>query len=260
MTKQLMFVPALLCIITAAASAQPRPPLTSVALFKVSPDKVEAFVAKGKSFVPVLDKLMSSGTVTGYGIDVDMLHVPGATNVAFWVSSPDFATLEKSEKELENFQKANAAMMAELRSLSDVSAHHDLIVQSLERKLKPAPAGAKPVSDFDQVTVKPGKLGEYLALMRKHEKPILDKLVDDGVIYGYSLDSEAVHTMKPGTVWQIVTMPDLGTKDKVRAAFREASNKLTEEERSKIDKQYEELIEPGSHRDSLSVSVVYKTK
>jgi hypothetical protein len=110
------------------------------------------------------------------------------------------------------------------------------------------------------VTVKPGRMDDFLELFRKYEKPVLEKLVDDGVIYGYSLSSEAVHTMKPGMVWTIITMADLGVKDKVNAAFREASKKTPEGERNLVDKLYEGIVEPGSHRDSLSVSVVYKSK
>jgi len=250
----------LLCTTVGIVSAQQRPPLTSVALFKVAPDKVEAFVAKSKAFVPLLDKLMASGTVTGYGIDVDVLHVPGATNVAIWVSSPNYATLEKVEKEIESFQKANAATMNEMRALSDGASHRDLIVQSLESKMKAPPAGSTPVSDFDIVSVKPGKMSEFRALVKKYDVPVLDKLVDDGTIHGYSMDTEAVHTMKPGMVWQIVTMPNLAAKDKVQAAFREASQRMSETERAAQTKAYEELVEAGSHRDSLSVSVVFKVK
>lgn len=240
--------------------AQAPKPLTSVALWKVAPDKVDAFVAKGKTIAPVLDKLMASGVVTAYGIDTDLLHVPGATNVAFWMDVPNFAALGQLQKAIEEFGKTNAATMQEIRAMSDAASHQDLVVRTLEGKTKPAPAGSMPIGDFDMMSIKPGRMGDYLELFRKYEKPVLEKLVDDGVIYGYSLNAEAVHTMKPGMVWIIVTMADLGGKDKVNAAFREASQKATEAERNLVAKMYEEVIEPGSHRDSLSVSVVYKAK
>ena len=255
------FAPVLL-FAAAALQAQSTPPLTSVSLFKVSPGNINSFVEKGKAFAPALDKLMASGVITGYGIDVDILHDPAAQNVVFWVSAPNFAAVAKSNQAIDDFLKANPALAKEIYSLTDMATHSDLIVQSLETRQsqKPVPAGAVPVTDFDMVALKPGKTQEYLALFRKYDKPVLDKLVDDGTIMGYSFDTEAVHTMKPGMVWQIVLMPDLGTKDKVRAAEREAYMKLPEAERNMLDRMSEELTEPGSHRDSLSEGVFFKTK
>lgn len=240
--------------------AQAPKPLTSVALWKVGPDKVEAFITKAKAVTPVLDKLMASGVVTAYGIDVDVLHVPGATNVAMWMDVPNFAALGQLEKAIEEFGKSNASTMQELRGMADAASHQDLVVRNVEGKSKAAPAGSTPMGDFAMVNVKPGRMDDYMELFRKYEKPVLEKLVDDGVIYGYSLSSEAVHTMKPGMVWTIITMADLGVKDKVNAAFREADKKLPEGERNLAEKMYEGIVEPGSHRDSLAVSVVYKSK
>jgi hypothetical protein len=234
--------------------------LTSVAMWKVAPDKVEAFVTKTKAITPVLDKLMTSGEVVAYGIDVDLLHVPDATNIALWIDVPDFSALGKLQNSIEEFGKTNAATMTDLRGLADGPSHHDLVMRQIEGKGKPAQAGARPISDFDQVQVVAGRMGEFLELFRKYDKPVYEKLVDDGVILAYSLETEAVHTMKPGAVWTIVTMADLGAKDKVRAAFNQAGEKMTEAERNLIDKVYEGLVEPGSHRDSLAKSVVFKSK
>ena len=97
-------------------------------------------------------------------------------------------------------------------------------------------------------------------MFKKYDQPVFDKLVADGVIYAYEVDVEAVHTMEPGLVWTIVSMPDLGTKDKVNAAFEEAEKKLSEGERDMAEKAYMEMVAPGSHRDSLSTSVLYKAK
>jgi hypothetical protein len=226
----------------------------------VSPDNVEAFVAKGKQIAPTLDKLMAAGVVNAYGIDVDLLHVPDATNVALWVDVTNFAALGQLEKAIEEFGKANAATMKDLRGLSDPASHQDLVIRTLEGRSKPAPAGSMPIADFDLIRVKPGRGGDYMELFRKYEKPVYEKLIDDGVIYSYSVNVEAVHTMKPGLIWTIVGMADLGAKDKVQAAFRAASEKTSEDERNLVDKMYEEVVEPGSHRDSLAVSVVYKSK
>jgi hypothetical protein len=255
-----LFAATTLLLAATTLSAQQYKFLTSVAAFKVTPGKEGAFIEKGTAFGPVLDQLMASGTVLSYGMDVDVLHVPGETNVAFWVSVPNYDALEKEESAIQEFIQANPGVMQELVSMTDPAAHHDLIIRTREESHKSVPPGSKPMEDFDEVRVKPGRVQEFMGLFRKYDKPVLDKLVADGVIYAYELDSEAVHTMEPGLMWTIVTMPDLGTKDKVAAAFEEADKNMPEAERNMIEKLYLDVVVPGSHRDSLSRSVVFKLK
>jgi DNA-binding Lrp family transcriptional regulator len=245
---------------TMSLSAQQYKNLTSLATFKVAPGKQDAVVERGKAFVPVLDKLVASGVVLAYGIDVDMLHVPGENNIVFWADVPDFASLAKEEEAIDEFLKANPGVMADLVSMSDPSTHSDLILRAWEEGHRAAPAGAMPVEDIDMVRAKPERMEEYLEMFRKYDKPVLDKLVADGVIYGYGLYTEAVHTMKPGFVWQVTTLPDLGAKDKVRAAFSEAWKKLPDGERQMLDKVFFDMADYSTHRDDLAVSVVFRQK
>ena len=44
------------------------------------------------------------------------------------------------------------------------------------------------------------------------------------------------------------------------AAYQAASKKLSEAERTKLEQDSEALVEPGSHRDSLAVSMIFKQK
>jgi hypothetical protein len=255
-----MFAATSVLLAATTLSAQQYKFLTAVATFKVLPGKEGAFVEKGTALAPVLDKLIASGAVLSYGIDVDILHVPGETNVAFWAVVPNYEALEKEETAIQEFAKANPAVMQELTSMTDPAAHHDLIVRAREESHRRVPPGSKPIEDFDMVRVKPGRMQEFMGLFRKYDKPVLDKLVADGVIYAYELDVEAVHTMEPGLTWTIVTMPDLATKDKVNAAFDEADKNIPEAERNMVEKLYLDMVVAGSHRDSLSRSLVFKQK
>lgn len=255
-----MVAAAVLVCAATTLSAQDYKYLTSVALFKVQPGLESAFVEKSKAFVPVLDKLLSSGTVLAYGMDTDVLHVPGETNVAFWYEGRDYAAIEQAGNALDEFIASNAPLMKELVAMTDMSAHRDLIVRAREESHKTMPGGIKPTVDFDIVRVKPGRMPEFLGLFDKYNKPVYEKLVADGVIYAYELDTEAVHTMAAGMVWTVVTMPNLGAKDKVNAAFAEADKKMTESERNMLEKTYYELVDPASHRDSLSVSQIIKQR
>jgi len=250
------------CLLLAASACfgqQTETPLTSVALFKVTPDKIAAFMDVMKLFTPELDKLLAAGTIRGYGVDSDIVHT-GEPNVAFWISSSNFTTLAESEKAVQSVIRGNPDKMKTAWGLSDFAAHRDLIVRSVESNYGRVPEGALPVSDFDARKIKPGKSSSVLMMFRHFDKPILDKLVADGVIYGYSLDVEAVHTMEPGMSWFITVLPSLGAKDKVRAAYNAAFEKLSASERDAMQKMEDDMFVPGSHRDSLSEALIFRTK
>ena len=258
MTIRLLAVAPLLFVAT--LSAQGYKYLNSVATFKVPPEKQHAFVEKGKAFGPVLDKLMDAGTVIGYGIDVDWLHVPGENNVTFWVETPNFEALQKAEDAIGEFEKANPALMGDLMGMADMTTHHDFILRTREGNQHAIAAGAKPIEDIDYVKVKPGRMADFMAMFNKYDKPVYEKLVADGTIYGYEVDTEAVHTEEPGATWTIVTMPDLGAKDKVNAAFVAAEKAMPEAERNLLEKTYYDIVDYGTHRDSLATSVVFRLK
>src|SRR5208283_5008255 len=166
MTKRLLAAMTMLCAgVTVSAQQLPKS-LTSVALFRVPAGQENAFVEKGKGLEPLLDKLMAEGVVNAYGMDVDVLHVPGNTNVAFWVEVPDFAAMDKLVKAEEGFEKERAGLMQELRAMSDPATHHDLIVGTRESNGRSVPAGSMPFVDFDMVRVKQGRMGDFLELFR----------------------------------------------------------------------------------------------
>lgn len=66
--------------------------------------------------------------------------------------------------------------------------------------------------------------------------------------------------MKPGYVWEFVDLPDLGAKDKVRAALTEAMKNVPEGEQKLMEKTYYDMVDPSTHRDSLTISPIYRQK
>ena len=150
---------------------------------------------KGKGFVHLLDKLMATGVVSAYGIDVDMLPVPGEHNVAFWAEVSDWSALDKMEQALDEFEKANPSLISDLRAMADPATHHDLSVGTREQRVRSVPVGSQPAADFDIAKVKPGRMDDYMALFRKYDKPVLDKLVSDGS------STPTNWTRKPCTRW-----------------------------------------------------------
>jgi len=247
-------------VVASSVSAQQYKSLVSVATFKVPPGGENAFIEKGKAFVPMLDKLMDAGVVLAYGIDTSLLHVPGENNVEFWCVVPNYGALEKSDAALDEFMSQHPTLMQEAAALSDMNAHRDLVIETLEENYRKVPAGGTPIMVFETMRAKPGRMDDFIALFNKYHKPVFDKLVADGVIYGYELDTEAVETMEPGTMWGLVIMPDLAAEDKLEAAFSAAMKSLPAADRSTMEKQLMDSIEFASHRERMARAVVFRTK
>lgn len=250
------------CLLAAAGSlmAQPAPaPLTSVALFRVQPDRMERFVEMIRLITPSLDRLLQAGTIDAYGLDADVFHGEGP-NVAFWYSARNFAGISEAEKAVSAALRANAEKMKDAYSVTDFEKHRDLVVRSLEHGGGNVPSGALPVTFFQQERVRPGKMPAARMMFRHHEKPVLDQLVRDGAIHGYSMDVEAIHTTEPGTVWYLIQAPDLGAMDKIQAAFASSREKMAATERRALEEMDEEVFDRKAHRDSVSRAVIFRQR
>lgn len=243
-----------------AQPAQKPQPVTMMSYFKVPLDKVGAFTAKGKQFVPVLDSLFVSGTIFAYAIDVDYLHAPGGANVTFWYTAANMADLGKAEATIGEFITKNPQLMTELGALHDMNQHRDVIVRSPVISMASSSACAAKFGSSTTEKVKPGKVGDDVALFNKYWKSEMDALVKSGVICAYGYDVESFHTASPGMTFRWVLMPDLGALDKMRAASQAAWAKLPEPEQKLLDAFDEANYDASAHRDNLSALVVYKSK
>jgi hypothetical protein len=228
--------------------------------FKVSPEKVDAFVAKGKLFVPPLDALIADGTIVAYGIESDYLHVPGTTNVSFWYTAANFAALEKAEQALDVFTTKNAQVLTDIFTMSDLSAHRDTIVRSPVMVMKPSSACSPKFGMMTREQVKNGKVREDVALFKKYSKADMDALVNSGVICGYGYDVESFHSAAPGQTARWVYLPSLASIDKLRAAANAAWEKLSEPEKKLLEAFDDANLDPAAHRDGLTTVVAYKSK
>ena len=248
---------AVVCLAAAVvpALAQENTGYTSVALFKVKPDGAAAFAENMKKFMaPLGAKLLKDGTINGYGIDMDMFHQPGVTNAALWIDVSSFAAFGKLEEAVHAAMKASPQLISATMAATDPAAHADIMVRHMFTNMKPAAAGSLPYSNFYAVKVKPGKMNEFSDVFAKYQKPIYDKLVADGVLIGYSVDTEIIHSDAASMVWIITVMADLGAKDKVMAVTRAAPD------RRAAQVAMDALTVEGSHRDNISQAVMYVTK
>ncbi len=76
--------------------------------------------------------------------------------------------------------------------------------------------------------------------------PVLEKLLADGTIVEYEIDTEAIHTEAPGAFWIFYITPNAEGLDKSSGLVRETlkTNPL-------IGPAFDSMVDPAAHRDYL---------
>ncbi len=76
--------------------------------------------------------------------------------------------------------------------------------------------------------------------------PLLEKMLADGTIHEYEIDTEAIHTEAPGTFWIFYVAANAEGLDKVNAALRETmkANPLD-------GPAFSSMVDSTAHRDML---------
>jgi hypothetical protein len=239
---------ALLALLAATgAAAQPagQTSFTFVAEWQVPRAQWATFVADfDKNTRPVLEKLAASGTLVSWGAFESIVHTPDGPTHGTWWAATSAAGIEQARLEL---LKASAAST----SLGAATSHRDYYLRSLLGNGKSA-SGTGAYLSVSSSLLKPGQAAEWRQLFEKNQKPIFDDLVAKGVLLGYSVDVEDVHTDNP--LWRhVVTVsPNIEAEDKIAAAFDAAAAKRSDDERKAITAANQATVEPGAHRDMFA--------
>ncbi len=248
------FVFLLLAALSVAAQEGMRP-VSYLAEIRVNPGYESKVVDLIKKYdKPVFDRLVAEGTVIAWGLDAKMVHNEGGTTHMFWWVTADFAGQDKVFAALFGIEMADADEKA-FQDAVVADKHHDHILRTQIINIKEEEPAGPVYTRYSFTKVKPGKGDEWEDLWKTYTKPIYDKLVADGAIFGFGVDTEYIHTEDPGwrVIWVVTT--GLGAFDKVDAAFRAAFEARSEAERDAIGTRFRSLTEPTEHRDGLWRSV-----
>lgn len=274
MTNRLLALSAALLLNGAIVGAQqteaPPSPFTFWYDYTVKPGREAEFLDLVKTVGgPVRDKLMAEGVVTAWGVEVPLLRYPGGPTHTVWFSTNDWAGIARVQAAMtEQLAKPSAAakggraMTNAERSLEvfDVAKTRDWLTRDLEAgygKAMPAPA-TLPVTRYSFVKVHPGKGREYRQLFDRYNKPVLEKLVADGVILAWGLAVEDVKTAGEFTHFSWVVAPDMAAFDKLRAAFNADRDRRSQEERDAVNASFVALLDVDASRSSVARSIVFK--
>jgi len=193
----------------------------------------------------ILDKALADGTIVGYGYDLNLVHTPdGATHDDWWSAMSMAALLNVLDK----FYKSGTPTSPVLAS---ATKHSDGIFVSRYYNWRPGSykgvytrvAYYKLKSDVPEHAIE--TISKHLIV------PVLEKLLADGSLIEYEIDTEAVHTEGPGAFWVDVISTNADGLDKLNAALRDAA-KAHPLNGPALDS----MVDMAAHRDSLSSSTV----
>jgi hypothetical protein len=172
-----------------------------------------------KSFAPeqkILDKAVADGTIVGYGNDVTLVHQgDGITHDDWWSAMSMAGVLNVLDRLEKSDDSANSV-------LATATNHSDNIYVS--RYYHWVPGAVKDGYTYEAFyRVKPDAPDDAVdTLSKRLIVPLMEKLVADGTVREYEVDTQAVHTEAPGTFVIVYLAANAEGLDKVNAALKEA--------------------------------------
>lgn len=186
------------------------------------------------------DKALAAGTITTFGSDTRLVHLPDTDTHDVWWSAHSLAGVLNA---LDEMFKSGVAMSP---TLAAATAHSDVIFVSHHYNWKPGTLkNAYTHGAFYQF--KNDAANDSLdVIAQSFIEPMFDKLVADGTLQGYEIDEEAIHTQNPDGFWLFYISPTAEGLDKVNAALGAAikANPL-------VGPAFNRMADSSLHRDSL---------
>jgi hypothetical protein len=196
----------------------------------------------------ILDKVVASGGIVAYGNDVNLVHQPDGFSHDDWWSSTSLAGVLNV---LDQFYKSNSTISPLLVS---ATKHSDLIFVSHHYNWKPG-SYKDAYTRGASYKFKPEVQEEALGMLNKNLfEPLFEKLLAEGTIVEWEVDTEAVHTEAPGTFWVFYISPTAEGLDKTSAAVREVlkASPLS-------GPAFDSMVDWTAHRDYLArTNAIYK--
>jgi len=163
--------------------------------------------------LPIYQKAFSAGTIVGYGNDVTIVHQgDGQTHDEWWSAMSMAGVLNV----LDQFYKAGNATTS---VLTTATKHWDGIYISRYYNWKPGSWKGMytHVSSYKLKADAPDNAVDVLS--KNLFVPFFEKLMSDGAVYEYEIDTEAIHTEAPGTIGVVYITADAEGLDKVNSAL-----------------------------------------
>jgi len=165
---------------------------------------------------PILDKALADGTIVGYGNDEVTVHVADGYTHDDWWSSMSMAGLLKVLNQLSSAGNTTTSV------LESATKHEDVIFETRYYNWHSGSYKNSPVQ-VAFYKLKADAPDDAVDLLSKNlVVPMLEKLLADGTILEYEIDTQAVHTESPGSFEIVWVAANPEAVDKVNAAIQAA--------------------------------------
>jgi len=188
----------------------------------------------------VLEKAMADGTLVGYGNDAYAVHkMDGMTHDNWWSSMSMAGVL----KVLEALGASGSSATPVLESSTK---HEDLIMESRYYNWKPGSYKGAFVHVGSYMLKKDAPDNALEMLSKQIVAPLLEKLIADGTLLEYEIDTAAIHSDAPGHFWIVYVTANPEGMDKVVASIME-----TVKQQPLQGVSFGAVTESKEHRDDL---------
>lgn len=195
-----------------------------------------------------LQKAMAAGTLIGYGSDVNLVHQPDAPTHDDWWCAMSMAGILNV---LDQFYTNGSSTTPVLQS---ATKHWDNILVSKYYNWHPG-SMKDGYSHGAVYKLKADAPDDALDTLAKGALvPMMEKMLANGTISEYEIDTEAIHTDAPGSFYIFYLTPNADGLDKMNAALRDSlkANPL-------IGPAFGSAVDFSAHRDYLDrTSATYK--
>jgi hypothetical protein len=162
----------------------------------------------------LMKKGMADGVITGFGSYAVLNHQEGGMTHGTWFNATSIANLLKFLETLRNAPDATAAPLA-------AAKHADYIMQSHEY--------ADHAGTFNNGILRVGRWAPRAGstdpegkILKATMVALLDKLIADGALHAYTIDTEAIHSQPVGTTFVVIVANGPEGIDKFDAALEAA--------------------------------------
>jgi len=196
----------------------------------------------------VLDKALASGAIVGYGNDENLVHSPdGPTHDGWWSAMSMAGVLNV----LDQFYKSGSATTPVLAS---ATKHWDGVFVSRYYNWH-AGSWKDVYTSGSCFKLKPHAPDNAIDMLSKSLfVPLMEKMMAEGAVHEYEIDTEAYHTQPVGSFCIFEIVANAESIDKVSAAVRE-----TFKSNPTYGPAFDSMVDWTGHRDDLArTNATYK--
>ncbi len=197
-----------------------------------------------KTVNPIFERLMTDGTLVGWGNFENIVHTPdGMTHGASW-SSTSLAGITRVLDELRKAGPRPGQIAA--------TKHQDLLLRTVYSRASSVSGGGTGYLRVNCTLTQPGKADDFVATIKKYLGPTFEDQFKKGVATSYGMDEQYVQTGPGSMRCTVVTFPNAEAMNKWADAIAATFAKMSPEDRKGFQDGIASSTVPDSRRDFLS--------